>query len=182
MVDIDPYPIYSVAVEPQYCPECDTRLEKKTRSKGTYRFCSDCKMIFARNPLGAVHVVIRDKDNVLLLDKPIPQHEGLWSLPGGHASYKEGPEQAVLREMEEETGLTADTSDLDFLTVLHAESRTMAYYFITYSLDYTKTSGELHPEADGFKIIFKSLDEIRANPDKIRDTDIERIELAFETT
>lgn len=48
----------------------------------------------------------RDKDGRLLLVRVLggPDH-GAWTLPGGGVSWGEHPDQAVMREMEEETGL-----------------------------------------------------------------------------
>ncbi len=41
-------------------------------------------------------------------DKPGIPHPGLWDLPGGGREGDETPEQTVLREVEEEFGLTLD--------------------------------------------------------------------------
>lgn len=39
-------------------------------------------------------------------------HAGQWALPGGHMDSGESPEEAVLREIEEEVGLTLDSESI----------------------------------------------------------------------
>ena len=57
---------------------------------------------------GAMAVVISPAGVVLHLrdDKPWIPHPGCWSLFGGAVEQGESPEQAVVRELEEELGLT----------------------------------------------------------------------------
>lgn len=40
------------------------------------------------------------------------KHSGQWALPGGHVEAGESPEEAVLRELEEEVGLRLDISSI----------------------------------------------------------------------
>lgn len=135
--------------------------------------------MLARNPVPGIHVVV-DDDNVLLLDEPIPQHEGVWSLPDGHADPSGGPRQAGLRALEEETGLRGDPEDLRFVTLPHAETPDVAFYLITYALERSTVSGELTPEAEGFEAAFRPHREIESSPGRIRESDRDRIEMSFD--
>ncbi|WP_458186385.1 NUDIX hydrolase [Haladaptatus sp. NG-WS-4] len=181
MGELESVAIDSVAVAPDHCHRCGAEVGTCEFEGREYPWCSECELVLSRNPVPGVHVVVHDDEYVLVLDEPIPQHEGVLSLPGGHARYDEGPKEAVVRELEEETGLRADPSDLRFLTILHAEFPGLAYYLITYALERSNVSGELTPEAEGFEAAFRPLQEIEASPDRIRDSDLERIEMAFET-
>ena len=52
--------------------------------------------------------LITDSNNRILLcrlSKALPRWEGYWTLPGGGLEFGESPEDAVVREVEEETGL-----------------------------------------------------------------------------
>lgn len=51
-------------------------------------------------------VVYDDRGRLLLVRRGRPPAVGLWSVPGGHVEAGETDEQAVLREVAEETGLT----------------------------------------------------------------------------
>jgi 8-oxo-dGTP diphosphatase len=56
----------------------------------------------------AAYGVIRREGSVLLCRiAPGYPAEGLWTLPGGGIEFGEAPDAAVLREVEEETGLVA---------------------------------------------------------------------------
>ena len=181
MDDIDQFPIYSVAVDPEYCPQCGTEVGTRQFDAGPQHWCPECKMVLARNPLAAVHVIVHDDDEIMLLDEPVSHHEGVWSLPGGHAGYHEGPREAAVRELHEETGLRADPADLSLLTVYHAETPTIAFHFTTYTLERTAAAGDMTPEAEGFEVEVLSVQEVLDSSDRLRKSDRERIEMAFET-
>ena len=53
------------------------------------------------------YALIHDSNRILLcqLSKEIPRWVGYWTLPGGGLNFGESPEDAVVREVEEETGL-----------------------------------------------------------------------------
>ena len=55
----------------------------------------------------------------------------------------------------------------------------VAFYLVTYAVERAAVTGDLTPEADGFDAQFRPLDDLRAAPDRIRDSDLERIEMAF---
>jgi 8-oxo-dGTP diphosphatase len=53
----------------------------------------------------AAYAEIRDSTGRLLLVRSTDEIGGKWFLPGGGIGFAEGPEEAVHREVEEETGL-----------------------------------------------------------------------------
>ena len=55
----------------------------------------------------ASYALILNANEVLLcrLSKQLPKWEGYWTLPGGGIEFGESPEEAMIREVEEETGL-----------------------------------------------------------------------------
>lgn len=57
----------------------------------------------------AVAAVIHDESGRLLLQE---KHDGSWSLPAGAIEPGETPQQAVVREVQEETGLICRPADI----------------------------------------------------------------------
>lgn len=180
MEDVDVPDTESVAVEPDYCPRCGTRVETSEFEGRETSWCPDCDLLLSQNAVAAVQGIVHDEDTVLLLDEPLPQTKGLLSLPGGFAKYDEGPKEALVRELEEETGLRADTSDLEYLTTHHADLGTVGIYFLTYTLERSATVGELTPEFEDGEVAFRPVDDVLSMTDRTRESDRERIELALE--
>ncbi|MEM2534555.1 MAG: NUDIX hydrolase, partial [Candidatus Nezhaarchaeales archaeon] len=66
-----------------------------------------------RRPLVTVDgVVVRSVGSIVLVRRRRPPYEGYWALPGGFVEYGETVEEAVKREVEEETGLIVDIKGL----------------------------------------------------------------------
>lgn len=180
MANVDPGGIQSVAVAPDHCPRCGTEVETRAFEGRDTSWCPDCDLLLSQNPVAAVQGIVLDGDRVLVLDEPIPQAAGIVSLPGGFARYDEGPEAALARELEEETGLRADPSDLTFLTTYHADLDEFGIYFLTYTLERSATAGELTAEFDGGEIAFRPVEDVLSLGDRIRESDRRRIEMAVE--
>src|SRR3989344_7973826 len=53
-------------------------------------------------------IVFNAKKEILLTRRNIEPFRGKWVLPGGHVKYGETVENALLREVEEETGLKVE--------------------------------------------------------------------------
>lgn len=60
---------------------------------------------------GAYGILIKD-DTLLLTQKRSGPYQGLWDLPGGAIEFGESPEEALKREILEETGLIANSLQL----------------------------------------------------------------------
>jgi len=68
-------------------------------------------MIYKSPKLTVDGVILKDK-KILLIKRKNPPFKGKWALPGGFVEYNEKIEDAVIREVEEETGLKTNILDI----------------------------------------------------------------------
>lgn len=92
----------------KYCPKCGSKhfVENNFKSKR----CEDCGFIYYFNSCSSTIVIIINDDKELLVatraHEPV---KGTLDLPGGFVDMEETGEEAVAREVKEETGLDVDT-------------------------------------------------------------------------
>ncbi|PLX36292.1 MAG: NUDIX hydrolase [Hyphomicrobiales bacterium] len=67
---------------------------------------------FPRHPLLGASIAVWHDGKVLLAERAKPPRAGLWSLPGGLVELGETTAEAALRELREETAVTAEIAGL----------------------------------------------------------------------
>jgi ADP-ribose pyrophosphatase len=88
----------------RFCPKCGSAyfIENNEKSKQ----CSDCGFVYYFNASAAVVAVIVNKNGEILVARRAKDPaKGTLDLPGGFADMYESAEEAVCREIREETGL-----------------------------------------------------------------------------
>ena len=65
-----------------------------------------------KTPKLTVDGVILENDEILLIKRKGEPFKGKWALPGGFVEYNEKVEDAVIREIREETGVNAEIKEL----------------------------------------------------------------------
>lgn len=109
----------------RYCPQCgvEYRIEEQNRfeEKQDKIICNECPFVFYNNPIPAVSAIIRnDKNQVLLTKRGIEPFKGHWDLPGGFVDHGEMPDEAIIRELEEELGIKSVKS-LEFVDMFDVD-------------------------------------------------------------
>ncbi|WP_290810148.1 NUDIX domain-containing protein [Halovivax sp.] len=151
-----------VAVDADYCPICGAKLGTTTFEGRERRYCPDCDEIVWRNPVPTAGVVVvRDGDRVLVAERA-PSRDGEWTVPGGYVEHDESASDAAARELEEETGLRVDSSDLRLLATHHNEYPPLGIYtlLIRCVVDRELTGGSPEPGSDVISVEFRREEDI----------------------
>nr|WP_282557161.1 MULTISPECIES: NUDIX domain-containing protein [Providencia] len=84
----------------------------------------------------AVYLILRRNNEVLLLQrKNTGFDDGKWSLPAGHVEENESAMTAMIREANEEIGITLLPSDLSLVYTLHRKSGERVYIDFWFEAD-----------------------------------------------
>lgn len=125
----------------RYCPSCQTPND----NPGEIPFrCHECGFAFFFGPVAAVGgLIVNEDQELLLVRRARDPGKGQWGLPGGFVDRGESIEEALRREVTEETqlkvtelsllttgpnnytyaGVTADVIDLFFVCKVHANAK-----------------------------------------------------------
>lgn len=99
----------------------------------------------------AAYALIHNEEEILLcrISKELPEWEGSWTLPGGGLDFGEDPQAAVIREVEEETGLIVKPNGIAGIDSLVIQRDHEEFHGLRIIYDVTVTGGELRHEASG---------------------------------
>ncbi|HIE17805.1 MAG TPA: NUDIX hydrolase [Dehalococcoidia bacterium] len=90
----------------KYCPMCGASLETGFIEGKQRGFCHDCNFIDYKNPLPVALAIPVKDERFLLIKRGLPPKKGMWAFPSGFVESGETAEEACLRELQEETGLS----------------------------------------------------------------------------
>lgn len=140
-----------------FCPYCGVSTVKRTENDLLRDYCPYCAMFFYENPLPVVSSILPYGRNILLVKRGKDPHKGQWCLPTGFAESGESIEDALLRELEEETGVKANIAGL-----VHVDSVVDYYYgdllFLTFEVE--QTGGILKPGDDSVAVKYVPLENL----------------------
>ncbi len=88
-----------------YCPRCGSAAFAEHNEKA--KKCAECGFIYYFNSSAAVvAVIVNDRGEILVARRAKKPAKGSLDLPGGFIDLHETAEEAVIREIREESGLT----------------------------------------------------------------------------
>lgn len=131
-------------------------------------------MMSTERPVAAVGVVVVRDDEILLIRRGKPPYVGEWSIPGGKIEHGETAQEAAIRELAEETGVSARIIGLvDVVDSIGAREPGAPgdWHYLLVDFAAVWTAGDPYPDDDVDAAAFFPLDEaIRLTGwDKTRD-------------
>ena len=105
---------------------------------------------FPTRPILGVGALVFDEGHVLLIERGKPPLAGYWSLPGGVVETGERLEEALSREVFEETGLrvSVDSIATVFERIMPDAAGVCEYHYVLIDFYCTVLGGELRPGDD----------------------------------
>ncbi|MDI1464071.1 NUDIX domain-containing protein [Catellatospora sp. KI3] len=92
------------------------------------RRCAGCEQVSYLNPVPVAVAVLPVGDALLGVRRIIPPGAGRVALPGGFIDFGEAWQDAVVRELWEETGVRADARDVSLYDTLSAPDGTLLVF------------------------------------------------------
>lgn len=123
------------------------------------RVCRSCGTVAYENPVPcSAALSVNEKGDILLIKRGIEPGRGKWALPSGFIEIDETAEEACLRELEEETGLSGN-----IIRLIGVYSQESPFYKNVLIIGYkVRAEGRLHPGSD-------SADAAYFPPDRLPD-------------
>ena len=115
-----------------HCTFCGARF---TAGRPWPRRCAACGESSYRNPTPVAVAVQPVGTGLLVVRRAIPPAEHRLALPGGYVNLGESWQEAVVRELSEETGLTADAEHVRLFDVLSAPDSTLLIFGLLPAVD-----------------------------------------------
>lgn len=98
----------------RFCPACGSTHFQVNDNKSKH--CADCGFTYYYNSAAAtVAIIENEKGEVLMARRACEPAKGTLDIIGGFVDPGERTEEAIVREIKEETGITVDESQLRYL-------------------------------------------------------------------
>lgn len=145
----------------KYCPKCGSNnfIENNFKSNK----CERCGFIYYFNiSSSTIAIIINDKKELLVATRAHEPAKGTLDLPGGFVDLDENGEEAVIREVKEETGL--DVTNLKFLFSIPNKYMYSDFEIQTLDLVYlctVKDTSHMKPDDDVSNLQFIKLTDLQ---------------------
>lgn len=121
---------------------------------------------YPARPILGVGALIYEEDRILLVQRGKPPLAGYWSLPGGAVETGERVEDALKREVFEETGLdvSVDSIATVFERIMPDESGRCEYHYLLVDFFCTIQGGEARPGDDSAAVSWFRISDLPSLP------------------
>lgn len=119
-------------------------------------------------PQIAVGAVVFKDDRVLLVKRSNPPAKGMWAVPGGKIQAGETMQQALIRELKEETGLNIKVGEIIYVfdVIQRNDNARLNYHYVIIDFLCELKDGQLKAGDDALEarwISKKELKQINVN-------------------
>jgi ADP-ribose pyrophosphatase YjhB (NUDIX family) len=129
----------------RFCMDCGHPLEMRDIAGTVRRACTRCSFVHWGNFSIGVGALVLREGKILLVRRAIEPGKGNWTNPGGYIEQHEPIEETIVREVKEETGVTATVRSV---AALRDQPRDIHNVYIAFAMDYV--DGE--PVPDGVEV------------------------------
>lgn len=112
-------------------------------------------------PIVGVGGILIENGKILLIKRATEPNKGLWTIPGGKIKFGEKIEDALKREMLEETGLEVEILDLEDIYELIMSNGEVRYHYIILDYRVRRISGEPKSSTDALELKWFSKEELK---------------------
>lgn len=145
-----------------YCPSCRHKLVNRVEDHNRFRLCPQCGAKYFSNPLPSAVAFVRDPaGRLLIIKRGIEPGRGRWALPSGFVEENERPEQTVVRELREETGIRGRVRRL---IGVYTEPTALYGYVLLIAYELVMTGGRLRAGSDTTRARFVPVERLPEIP------------------
>ncbi len=118
---------------------------------------------YPKTPLVGVGAVVPDGNRVLLVRRAYEPGQGLWSVPGGLVEVGETVEEAVKREVEEETGVAVSVDRLIAVldNIVRDEDGKVRFHYVLIDYLAHPVGGEARPSKETLDVRWVNLEDVK---------------------
>jgi ADP-ribose pyrophosphatase YjhB (NUDIX family) len=116
------------------------------------------------HPIPSVGAVMIDDGRILVVQRGRGAYAGSWALPGGRQRRGETMQEAVRREVREETGLVVEVGDPVWIGDIIDPADPPSYHYTVVDFTVFAIGGELEAGDDASDAKWVDLDEVRDLP------------------
>jgi ADP-ribose pyrophosphatase YjhB (NUDIX family) len=143
----------------RFCPLCGDELLPLTDGPDRGRMgCKQGHFVHYDNPAVTAFAFVERHGRYLVLERGQEPYRGRWELPGGFIEAGESPAEAVSREIFEETGLHAETTNI--LGAYTSRYGDDGKWTVDVAFHCQALSGELSPSAESSDAAWVSIEQM----------------------